>query len=94
MQLMDELTEEYSPPEKLTVLTRSTETVRFLWKGSSQRSHNAIRTEWGQSNSLHLHPIFIYNLSYYYTVIYAKYTQMVISLHDSRCSRLLHLITL
>jgi hypothetical protein len=94
MQLMDDLTEGYRPPEKLTVLTRRPKLSAFYGKVHYRAHITATRTESDQSNSLHSHQIFIYNLSYYYTVIYAKYTQMVISLHDSRRSRLLHPITL
>jgi hypothetical protein len=95
MQLMDELTEEYSPPEKLTVLTRRPELSAFFYGKVHHRTHiTATRTESGRPNSLYSHHIFIYNLSYYYTVIYVKYAQMVISLHDSRRSRLLHPSTL
>lgn len=78
MQLMDELTEGHSPPEMLTVPTRRPKLYAFLWNGSSPHSHH----------------IFNYNLSYYYAVIYVKYTQIVIFLHDSRRSRLLHPTTL
>lgn len=49
MQLMDELTEEYSPPEKLTVLTRRPKLSAFYGKVHHRAHITATRTELGQS---------------------------------------------